>query len=307
MNTEPRHKDRRFVVLATTMWLLCEVFTLAQTFPPTIGENKGPDWLQQVILEAYSSAGLDGVTELERALGLQPGTGLELLPRFAPCETNPPAITSVSANCASNLVFAAFSEQMNAASVQDPANYSISGGVTVIAATIGASGSNVTLNVSGLMSTNTYTLSVFGVQDLCANTLVPNPTSRMFTCSAGADLMGSWPATITRSCAYTAKLLPYVILKSPFIVTNQGTAPVPTTVVNFFFSDNDILDSSDILVQKATCRPLNPNQARQIAFRGKLPVCTPATNKFVIAVVNATFRAQESNTNNNQSVFGPIQ
>jgi hypothetical protein len=307
MNAKPQHKARGLVVLATMIWLPCQLFTLGQTFPSISGENNSLGWLPQAIIEAYASAGPDGIVELEKALQLQPGSGLEFLEAmFAPCETNPPVITSVSADCVNNRVVVTFSEQVDPATAQDVANYSI-GGVIVFAATNAPFGSNVTLSVSPLSSTNTYTISVSNVRDLCTNVLVPNPTSRMFSCQPEADLTGSWPATISRSCAYTAKLLPYVILKSPFIVTNQGSAPVSTTVVNFFFSDNDILDSSDILVQKATCRFLNPNQARQIAFRGKLPVCTPATNKFVIAVVNATLRAQESNTNNNQSVFGPIQ
>jgi hypothetical protein len=68
---------------------------------------------------------------------------------------------------------------MSSATLTNVANYSISGGVSVTAATTSANG--VTLTVSGMTLGGTYTLSVSNVQDTVGMTITPNPSTATFT------------------------------------------------------------------------------------------------------------------------------
>ncbi len=110
-------------------------------------------------------------------------------------DTTPPTIASVSAlptpKAAGGkpyLVKVIFSKRMQTATTQNPANYSLNGGVTVsgltffedvAGATLGTDWRTVILATSGLTPGQTYTLNVTGVKDrtLTGNTIVPASVS----------------------------------------------------------------------------------------------------------------------------------
>ncbi len=79
-----------------------------------------------------------------------------------------PAIVSAEANCTSN-VYVLFNESVNAATANNPANYTINGGVTVTGASLYGNGANtlVVLTYSGIIpdGSTTNVLTVNGVQD----------------------------------------------------------------------------------------------------------------------------------------------
>jgi len=93
----------------------------------------------------------------------------------------PPVL--VSATPVPNLVVQVkFDKRLQASSAQNPANYEISGGVTVNSATLDASGTGVVLGTSAQADGTTYTLTVRDVREITGNNAVsPNPSTINFT------------------------------------------------------------------------------------------------------------------------------
>ena len=106
----------------------------------------------------------------------------ELLTTLPPCETNPPTVISVTADCDTNQVTVVYSEAMDPVSTANPGNYGISGGVGILGVTLNAAGDTVTLFTGDLLCSNIYTITVRGVKDLCTNVISPNPQSVTFVC-----------------------------------------------------------------------------------------------------------------------------
>ncbi|MFM1941511.1 MAG: hypothetical protein RI897_493 [Verrucomicrobiota bacterium] len=100
-----------------------------------------------------------------------------------PADTVAPTLLHATGNDMFNQVRVWFSEPVDPASAQNPANYSLSGGLSISAATLdtpaGGSGDHiVTLSTSAQTPGQIYTLTVSGVQDqvLPANTIAANST-----------------------------------------------------------------------------------------------------------------------------------
>lgn len=100
-------------------------------------------------------------------------------------DTTPPQIVS-TASLNGQKIGIAFTEALEMSTAQDPLNYSLDNGATVISATLRSDGTNVELEVSGLVSSS-YTVTVTGVRDLANN---PSSTS------ANGLVMGMTPEDI---------------------------------------------------------------------------------------------------------------
>jgi hypothetical protein len=72
-----------------------------------------------------------------------------------------------------------FSEPVTAPTASTAANYSLSGGATVSAATLSADGFSVTLTTSALTANTKYTLTVNNVADRAGNAIVANTTATL--------------------------------------------------------------------------------------------------------------------------------
>ncbi|MEQ1850143.1 MAG: fibronectin type III domain-containing protein [Chthoniobacteraceae bacterium] len=88
-----------------------------------------------------------------------------------------PVLNSVS-SVTNGTVTAVFSELVERASAETAANYSLSGGAVVNAATLAGDGRTVTLATAGLTSGNTHSLAAIGVRDLSA---AQNPSNTAAT------------------------------------------------------------------------------------------------------------------------------
>ena len=100
-----------------------------------------------------------------------------------PCETNPPTVVSIGADCDQSVIVIKYSEPMDAVSTANAGNYSLSGGATVVSVTMNLSQDTVTLNTVGLNCATDYTLTIRSVKDKCGNAIRPNPTIVSFTCA----------------------------------------------------------------------------------------------------------------------------
>ena len=125
-------------------------------------------------------------------------------------DNSSPTLISAIANCASNKVTATFSERLSVdlqsggSDALDLFNYQISGGVTVLSATISPDGRTVCLFVDALTPGVFYTLDVSGVGDPFGNLIIS--TQRNFSCFTGPVITQqpqSQTATEGQSVAFT--------------------------------------------------------------------------------------------------------
>ncbi len=106
-----------------------------------------------------------------------------------------PEIDSVFSVGDSHRATVVFSEPVDSSTAQHAGNYSISGGIGVVAAFLGGDGRTVTLTTSELSDGVTYTLAVNGVEDLAGNVIMPG-TEIDFIHLEGvptAGLVAYWP------------------------------------------------------------------------------------------------------------------
>ena len=93
-------------------------------------------------------------------------------------DTNPPVIVRVEGSRRFNRVTVGFSEKLNPASANLPANYRFAEGLAVQSAMLDATGTNVILTTSLQQENTPYTLIVDGVQDVWGLAILPNTTAR---------------------------------------------------------------------------------------------------------------------------------
>ncbi|MCW5624231.1 MAG: Ig-like domain-containing protein [Burkholderiales bacterium] len=105
-------------------------------------------------------------------------------------DNTPPTIAGTVGSCSN--VTVTFSEPVTEASATNLAHYSISPGVAISNATLGADNRTVTLTTSALLPGTTYTLTVSGVQDRAvpANTIVAGSTGSFVP--GGNGLLGQY-------------------------------------------------------------------------------------------------------------------
>ncbi len=115
-------------------------------------------------------------------------------------DTTGPAVVSASSSYTNlTTVVVRFNEIMEPTLVQEPGNYQIDNN-SVLQATLDANGSSVTLVLQTALTQGTsYQIQMFDLQDLAANTIVPNPAVVTFV--AGADQPGGGQPTLRQSYA----------------------------------------------------------------------------------------------------------
>ncbi|MCC6219748.1 MAG: metallophosphoesterase family protein [Deltaproteobacteria bacterium] len=87
-------------------------------------------------------------------------------------DIDPPRITGVQANIATS-VEAAFSEGLDEISAENPSNYAIDNGISILSATL-SSARTVTLSTTAHVVDKNYTLTVNGVKDIAGNRIATN-------------------------------------------------------------------------------------------------------------------------------------
>jgi hypothetical protein len=98
-------------------------------------------------------------------------------------DTTPPAVISVDVNCESNQVCLRFSEALDPSSAENPANYTVNNGETVIEAMFTPPDTVCLTLTPSLNPSLIYTLSIQGVKDLCGNVLATNIDFSCRTCT----------------------------------------------------------------------------------------------------------------------------
>ncbi len=92
-------------------------------------------------------------------------------------DITPPEVTGASISNQTTVVVS-FSEALQSAGAENPANYSISGGITVSSAVM--NGTQVTLTTSSHSFNQQYTVTVSNVKDIAGNLINPNANSAQY-------------------------------------------------------------------------------------------------------------------------------
>src|SRR5206468_4369833 len=91
-------------------------------------------------------------------------------------DRTPPQCVGASASPSLTNIVVRFSEFMDQMTAEDTFNYSVSGGLSVLAVGLNPDRSSVTLRLSGLLTPGaTYQVTVKDVNDLANNPISPNP------------------------------------------------------------------------------------------------------------------------------------
>ncbi|MCL5098699.1 MAG: Ig-like domain-containing protein [Candidatus Omnitrophica bacterium] len=106
-------------------------------------------------------------------------------------DTQPPIIESTAALNADS-IGVRFNEPVDPATAGDSGNYTVSGGASVIFATLRPDGQTVALSVTGLTGTN-YTVTARGVRDLVGNTSAAGTSATGVVMGLQAVLIGDGP------------------------------------------------------------------------------------------------------------------
>jgi hypothetical protein len=128
---------------------------------------------------AYTDTGLAPATLYQYQIAGVNGVGMDG-PKSATISTStladqtPPSVRSVIADFYGSGVVVRFSERVEMATAETPANFTIDKSIIVYAATLSADSMSVYLTVSPMTLGTSYTLAVSAVRDLSGNTIAPN-------------------------------------------------------------------------------------------------------------------------------------
>ncbi len=89
----------------------------------------------------------------------------------------PPALLSATGSATLDEFTLHLSELLDSESVTNPANYSVSGGLSVLSATLGANGRDIVLTTSPQTEGTSYTVTVNGVEDAYGNEIAMDSTT----------------------------------------------------------------------------------------------------------------------------------
>lgn len=122
-----------------------------------------------------------------------------------------------------------------------------------------------------------------------------------------SDLTGTWlnPGP-TQGCKGEGQKL-RCTLKGQVEIRNEGNAKAPTaSLLKFYLSADQTLDGSDTFLKQVAVGALRPGQVQRKRLSVRLPTGQNASEKYVLAVIDATDRIVEAEKSNNLLPFGPL-
>jgi hypothetical protein len=112
------------------------------------------------------------------------------------------------------------------------------------------------------------------------------------------DLTGSW-VNLAQSCKWLNAGLQCKI-SGKLKVQNEGTQKAPSSKVRFYLSnDSNLEETNDTLLKEIKIGSLNAGKAKTISLQVNLPLGSSASDKFVIALIDADNSVPEADETNN--------
>jgi hypothetical protein len=117
------------------------------------------------------------------------------------------------------------------------------------------------------------------------------------------ELNGTW-ASATETCKTNKKGQTKCQLKATLLLTNTGTQDAGKSEVNYFLSNDNILDGADLQLKGKNVGKLKSGAAKTLKI--KLKLTEPATGKYLIAIIDSGQAVTEQNETNNIVISDPL-
>ena len=118
---------------------------------------------------------------------------------------------------------------------------------------------------------------------------------------SGADITGLWMALYQQCNRTKCKV------KGKFNVQNLGNKDALSSLLRFYLSDDGVYDGGDIFLKEIKTGKLKVGKSKKKSLSYSFPSGVSATDKYIIAVIDADNTVMEANEINNSIVYGPIQ
>ena len=118
--------------------------------------------------------------------------------------------------------------------------------------------------------------------------------------SNGPDLTGAWTSLVQQCSGTKCKI------NGNFNVQNMGNKDASSSLVRFYLSDDGVYDEGDSFLKEVKTGTLKVGKSKSISLSYSFTSGISATNKFIIAVVDAENTISETNESNNIVIYGPI-
>ena len=115
----------------------------------------------------------------------------------------------------------------------------------------------------------------------------------------GPDFTGSWVSLVQSCKGSKCKII------GKLNIQNIGTESASSSV-RFYLSDDGIYDGGDSSLKDIKTGTLKVGKSKSMSLSYSFPSGVSATDKYIIAVIDADNAVTETNESNNSMVYGPI-
>jgi len=121
---------------------------------------------------------------------------------------------------------------------------------------------------------------------------------------SGPDLTGSWLYPFTQTCQ-SGKKSSRCKVASTLRISNIGNEGAPSSVIQFFLSDDETFNAGDTFLKKATTGSLKAGatKTKDFNYSIKLPPGQTASGKYIIAVIDPDNIVTEGDKTNNTILY----
>jgi hypothetical protein len=127
-----------------------------------------------------------------------------------------------------------------------------------------------------------------------------NPDDDPIGQESGSDLTGEWTYMSQKCKGAVCKL------KGSMNVRNTGDEQASSCAIRFYMSEDGIYDGGDMFLREISTGNLKAGMTKRRKLNSTLPSGETATDKYIIAVIDAHGAIGEKNEGNNHIVHGPI-
>lgn len=120
----------------------------------------------------------------------------------------------------------------------------------------------------------------------------------------GPDLIGFWGMPLIKCKTGSSGI--GCSIKATLLQVNNGDQPSAVGMAQFFMSDDDKLDNSDVELTPRAVKALNPGGYAATKLSAKLPIGTDPAGKYLIGKLDGSNSSAETWESNNTVVVGPL-
>lgn len=133
-------------------------------------------------------------------------------------------------------------------------------------------------------------------ENLCGNTW----SSQWSFAISRNDLTGNWTSLVQKCSGSKCNF------RGTLSIQNVGIADASSSLVRFYLSDDAAYNEGDMFLKQVSTGTLKVGKSKNVTLSYSFPIGISATDKYIIAVIDADNTIVEFNESNNIIVYGPI-